>query len=61
MVKRTLRYLNGTLDHGLTLKSCKNLTITRFVDVDWTSDPDDIKSTTWYCIYLGEIPVSWCS
>ena len=32
-----------------------------FCDSDWGSDPDDRKSTTGYCVYLGPNLVSWSS
>lgn len=59
-VKIILRYLNGTIDYIITLKESKNITITRFYDADWASDPDDRRSTTGHCIFLGECPMSWC-
>ncbi|CAL2232083.1 unnamed protein product [Prunus armeniaca] len=32
-----------------------------FSDANYSSDPDDRKSTGGYCIYLGSNLVSWCS
>ncbi|XP_068476786.1 uncharacterized mitochondrial protein AtMg00810-like [Phaseolus vulgaris] len=60
-VKRILRYLNGTLDHGLLIKHNTNNTIQGFCDSDWASDIDDKKSTTGYCVYFGSNLVSWSS
>lgn len=60
-VKWILRYLKGTIDHGLTLKHCTNLSLFGFADAYWGTDPDDRRSTSGYCIYFGSNPVSWCS
>ena len=61
-VKRILRYLQGTLDHGLVIKAANStmpITITGFCDADWASDPDDRRSTSGACIYLGPNLISW--
>lgn len=58
-VKRILRYLKGTINHGLILKSSHTLNINAYADADWGTDSDDRKSTSGYCIYLGKNPVSW--
>ena len=60
-VKRILRYLSGTLYHGLHLRKSSHLNITAFCDADWGSDPDDRKSTSGFCVYLGSNLVAWCS
>jgi len=61
-VKRILRYLQGTLHHGLMLtpaSSTEPIAITGFCDTDWASDPDDRRSTSGACIFLGPNLVSW--
>ena len=61
-VKRILRYLQGTLHHGLLLtpaSTTEPLAITGFCDADWASDPDDRKSTSGACIFLGPNLISW--
>ena len=60
-VKRILRYLSGTLDYGLHLTKSTHLNLTAFCDADWGSDPDDRKSTSGFCVYLGANVVSWAS
>ncbi|RVW58924.1 putative mitochondrial protein [Vitis vinifera] len=62
-VKRILRYLAGTLHHGLHLQHSFNshLNITGFCDADWASDVDDRHSTSGYCLFLGPNLVSWHS
>jgi histone deacetylase 1/2 len=61
-VKRILRYLQGTLHHGLLIQPAPlntPLTLTGFCDADWASDPDDRRSTSGACIFLGPNLVSW--
>ena len=52
-------YLKGTFDHSLRLKRSMNLDIIGFCDADWASDPDDKRSTTGFCVYLGSNLISW--
>ncbi|XP_062119585.1 uncharacterized mitochondrial protein AtMg00810-like [Humulus lupulus] len=61
VVKKILRYLKGTLDYGLHLSRSSQLSLTAFCDADWASDPDDRRSTTGFCIFLGANLVSWAS
>jgi histone deacetylase 1/2 len=61
-VKRILRYLQGTLHHGLLIKPASTsepMSLVGFCDADWASDPDDRRSTSGACIYFGQNLVSW--
>ncbi|XP_042035341.1 uncharacterized mitochondrial protein AtMg00810-like [Salvia splendens] len=58
-VKRILRYLSGTLDHGIQIRKSTS-DISAFSDSDWASDLDDRRSTTGVCAYHGRNLVSWC-
>lgn len=63
-VKRILGYLSGTTDHGLILipeTSVQHLSLKACSDSDWASDPDDKRSTSGLCFYLGTDLVSWSS
>ncbi|WJZ89636.1 hypothetical protein VitviT2T_008841 [Vitis vinifera] len=53
-VKRILRYLSGTLDYGLHLRRSSQLNLVGFCDADWATDLDDKRSTSGYCVFLGE-------
>lgn len=57
-VKRILRYLKHTFDHGLFYRPGP-LKIEAYSDADYAGNPDDRHSTVGYCIYLGYNPVSW--
>lgn len=58
VVKRVLRYLKGTVDHGL-LYSKDSLQFNAFCDFDWASSPDDRRSTSSFAIFLGNSLISW--
>uniref|UniRef100_A0A2N9GXG4 Integrase catalytic domain-containing protein n=1 Tax=Fagus sylvatica TaxID=28930 RepID=A0A2N9GXG4_FAGSY len=60
-VLRILRYLKGTLFHGLHFSSQSSLTLQAYSDADWAGDPTDRRSTTGYCFLLGDSLISWHS
>jgi hypothetical protein len=60
-VKRILRYLKGTLDHGLLINSSSPTSLTVYSDADWAGCLDTLRSTSGYCVYLGDNVVSWSS
>ena len=60
-LKRILRYLKGTVNHGLFLTKNSSLNLAAFSDADWASNFDDRTSTTGYILFLDNNPVSWKS
>ena len=60
-IKRILRHLSGTLDYGLHLRRSSQLNLVGFCDADWATNPYDRRSTSGYCVFLGENLVSWYS
>ena len=60
-VKRILRYLRGTIDHGIVLKQSNFASIIAFSDADWGGDKIDRKSTSAYVVFHGANPISWSS
>ena len=57
-VLRILRYLKGTLFHGLFYSAQSPLILRAFSDADRAGDPTDCRSTTGYCLLLGSSLIS---
>lgn len=60
-LKRIIRYVKGTLDHGLQLYRSKVNELTAYSDADWVGCPDTQHSTSGCCVYLGDNLISWSS
>ncbi|CAL2250154.1 unnamed protein product [Prunus armeniaca] len=60
LVKRILRYLQGTLDHGLKFSSGP-WQLHAFSNADWPGDVNTRRSTTGFVVFLGPNPISWQS
>ena len=60
-VKSHLRYLCGTIDHGIMLYSHSNLALHAFSNANWAGNKDDYTSTGAYLVYLGCNPIAWSS
>ncbi|XP_062088714.1 uncharacterized mitochondrial protein AtMg00810-like [Humulus lupulus] len=59
--KRVLRYLKGTPHLGLFIQPDSISQLRCFTDADWASCPDDRRSTSAYCVFLGLNLLSWSS
>jgi len=63
--KRVVRYLLGTVQHGIKCSLSKQntaLKLVGYVDADWASDTEQSrKSVTGYIFFLSGMPIAWCS
>ena len=60
-LKHLLRYLKGTVTHGLYFNSRSSPSLTAFSDADWAGDHNDRRSTSGFLVYFGNNLVSWSS
>ncbi|GJX61520.1 ribonuclease H-like domain-containing protein [Tanacetum coccineum] len=58
-LKRILRYVRGTLDHGLRLHASSMTQLVAYTDADWAGCPVTRRSTSGYCVFLGDNLLSW--
>jgi histone deacetylase 1/2 len=61
LIKRLLRYLRGTTSHGLVIRGSSSFDLAAYSDADWAGCPDTRRSTSGFCVYLGDSLVSWSS
>ncbi|KAG7565206.1 Integrase catalytic core [Arabidopsis suecica] len=59
--KRVLRYLAGTMTHGIFLSAHNKNVLHAYSDADWGGDNEDYISTNAYVVYLGKQAISWSS
>ncbi|KAH9714143.1 reverse transcriptase Ty1/copia-type domain-containing protein [Citrus sinensis] len=59
--KTVLRYLKNTMNMCLRIKKSEYFDLIAYTDADWASDPDDRRSISGYCVYLGNNLVAWSS
>ncbi|KAM1723464.1 hypothetical protein COP2_022338 [Malus domestica] len=57
--KRILRYVKGTLSHGLLFHKARHFNLYGFSDSDWAGSVGDRRSTTGACIFLGPNLLTW--
>ncbi|XP_071695864.1 uncharacterized protein [Rutidosis leptorrhynchoides] len=58
-LRRIIRYIRGTISHGLQLTKSSFSSLTSYTDADWGGCPNTRRSTSGYCVFLGGNLVSW--
>ncbi|XP_021980415.1 uncharacterized mitochondrial protein AtMg00810-like [Helianthus annuus] len=61
VANRVLRYLKGTVGHGILLPRDGEPVLTAYCDADWLGCPYSRRSRTGYLLLLGGAPISWKS
>ncbi|KAJ9566253.1 LOW QUALITY PROTEIN: hypothetical protein OSB04_002219 [Centaurea solstitialis] len=61
VLKRILRYLKDTLSHDLHIKASAVDRLVAYSDADWARCSNTRRSTSGFCVYLGDNLVSWSS
>nr|KYP64543.1 hypothetical protein KK1_019143 [Cajanus cajan] len=54
-----LRYLKHTVGRGILFKTNSDTKLHAYLDADWGSYIDSRRSTTGFCVFLGNSLVSW--
>lgn len=60
-LKRILRYIKGTIRHGIHLYRSTTTGLVAYSDADWAGCPSSRRSTSGYCVFLGDNLISWSS
>ncbi|XP_071704937.1 uncharacterized mitochondrial protein AtMg00810-like [Rutidosis leptorrhynchoides] len=60
-LQRIIHYVQGTLDLILQLFSSSTCSLVAYSDADWADCPSTRRSTTGYCVFLGNNLLSWSS
>ena len=60
-LRRILRYVKGTLSLGLHLHPSSTTGLVSYTNADWGGCPDTRRSTSGYCVFLGDNLISWSS
>ncbi|KAF5462328.1 hypothetical protein F2P56_018347 [Juglans regia] len=60
-VIKILKYVKGTPGEGIFLPANSTLDLVAYSDANWANCPDTRRSTTGFCVFIGNSLVSWKS
>lgn len=58
-LKRIIRYVKGTISHGLQLYKSSSMNLIAYSDADWAGCPSTRRSTSGFYVFLGDNIISW--
>ena len=58
-VRRTIHYLRRSPTRGLFFPTDTSLQLVAYSDADWARCSDTRRSTTGWCMFLGDSLISW--
>nr|GEV48114.1 ribonuclease H-like domain-containing protein [Tanacetum cinerariifolium] len=58
-LKRILRYVRVTIDHGIQLHVSSTYQLTVYIDADWAGCSVTCRSTSGYCVFLCDNLLLW--
>lgn len=61
LVNHLLRYLKANPGRGILMNKNGHTNLIGYVHADWAGNPLDRKSTSGFCMFVGENPVTWKS
>ncbi|KAF0729318.1 hypothetical protein Ae201684P_010440 [Aphanomyces euteiches] len=59
-IKRIMRYVAGTMNYGLLYRGSE-LDLCGYTDSDYAANPNNRRSVSGYCTFVGKCLVSWAS
>ena len=60
-LRRIIRYLKGSTSQGLSITKSPSTKLVAYSDADWAGCPNTRRSTSGYCVFLGDTLISWSS
>ncbi|RVW31828.1 Retrovirus-related Pol polyprotein from transposon RE1 [Vitis vinifera] len=60
-VRRIIRYVQGTSTRGLFFPAGNSTRLAAYSDADWAGCADTRRSITGWCVFLGDVLISWKS